>query len=275
MTRADRREDDPLAPTAHTPEVMPSEKFAGHVADRIVEILARNLGRKRRVTFVPTAGRTPIETYRALRDRSCGVVDWRRVRLVQLDEYLGLAPDDPKSLASLLTTELVRPLGLDDVVYFNDASGRLRVDPADYERNLGTIDLVVHGVGRNGHIGFNEPLSDRDSPSRIVRLAGSTLRANFSAPADRHRYRFGVTLGLTCLRRAEHSLVILTGSHKAHALHAMVERPRSVRCPASALTGLPGTRIYADAEAAMRLTNVPHTPTTVSLVPEATNLTAT
>jgi glucosamine-6-phosphate deaminase len=182
-----------------------------------------------------------------LRQRYAAALDWGRVHIVQMDEYAGLGMGDPRSLAHCIFGELVAPLRAGGFSHFNDAAGRLIRPLAQYEAALERIDLVVHGIGRNGHIGFNEPGSAVDSGCRVVRLAGSTLRAN------RVDARDGVTLGLKSLLAARATLLLATGHEKAAALGRALSGPPSDRCPASRLRGCRNVVVLADALAASRV----------------------
>ena len=217
------------------PWVLAREALNQAAARWIVDTLSERLEEAGHACLVPSAGRTPLATYAVLRDRYRDAIDWRRVHLVQMDEYKGLPTDDPRSFADYLRCHLVEPLGIGAFTHFNDADGRLLRSPADYERDLPPIDLVVHGIGRNGHIGFNEPGAAFTSATREVRLSPSTLGANFTVDADRQACATGVTLGLRCLLAARQSLLLAWGVEKADALRRALCDAPSPRCPASGL----------------------------------------
>jgi len=234
------------------PWVLSREALGLAAAGWIVAALSARLRATGRACLVPSAGRTPIATYAALRARYRDAIDWRCVHLVQMDEYKGLAPDDPRSLAGYLRCQLVEPLGIGTFTHFNGADGRLLLSPAAYERRLPPIDLVVHGIGRNGHIGFNEPGAAFTAPTREVRLSASTLRANFATDVDRQACATGLTLGLGCLLAARQSLLLAWGVEKAGALRRALCAAPSPRCPASGLRLTGRLTVMADPEAARR-----------------------
>ena len=115
----------------------------------------------------------------------------------------------------------------------------------------GGIDLLVLGLGPNGHIGFNEPGSGFSSSTRVVELTSASLTSNA-------RYWGGVegvpkkgyTLGLGVLRRARKTLLLVNGKHKAKILKQMLEGPISEDLPATCLRDMPDVTIIADAAAA-------------------------
>ncbi len=232
------------------PWVLARAALSRAAARWIVDTLSDRLKSAGHACLVPSAGRTPLATYAVLRDRYRDAIDWRRVHLVQMDEYKGLAPDDPRSFADYLRRHLVEPLGVGAFTHFNGADGRLLRSPAAYERDLPPLDLVVHGIGRNGHIGFNEPGAAFTSATRPVRLSPSTLGANFVLDADRQACAMGVTLGLRCLLAARQSLLLAWGVEKADALRrALCDTPSS-RCPASGLRLTGRLMVMADPDAA-------------------------
>jgi glucosamine-6-phosphate deaminase len=240
-------------PSRPTIEILDEAALAARAAAVIVSTLQHAIDRHGGAVLVPSAGRTPTRTYQALRERYRDALAWRRVHVLQMDEYRGLAPDDPRSLARYLMDELVQPLRVGGFTHFNDRAGRL-LRPLDaYADAAGTIDLAVHGIGRNGHVGFNEPGSPIDSKVRSVRLAPSTLRANFATDADRQRCREGLTLGLAPLRAARNSLLLAIGIEKAAAMRRALNLPPSNRCPASRLRGCPNLLVLADTAAASLL----------------------
>jgi len=231
-------------------EVLDEAALPARAAGMIVSKLRDAIGERGSAVLVPSAGRTPTPTYRALCATHASSLDWRRVEIVQMDEYRGLGPDDPLSFAHYLSAELVQPLHVGAFTHFNDRTGALIRPLESYERSAGTIDLVVHGIGRNGHVGFNEPGSPIGSGCRSVRLAASTLQANFATDAERHRCREGLTLGLRSLRAARNSLLLAIGIEKAAAMRHACSSPPSNQCPASRLRGCRNLVVLADPAAA-------------------------
>jgi glucosamine-6-phosphate deaminase len=126
----------------------------------------------------------------------------------------------------------------------------------EHERRIeaaGGLDVVVLGLGQNGHLGFNEPGSTEDSGARMVQLEGISVEANRKWFEGRYAPDQGVTIGLKTILRARDILVVAYGSHKAEAVRAMVQGPRGVECPASFLQGHPGAYLFVDEMAAGKL----------------------
>ena len=224
--------------------------LARAAADAIARALSRTIALQGEAVWTPSAGRTPTLTYRFLRQDHRQSLDWGAVRLVQMDEYLGLPPHHPASLAFYINRHVAEPLGIRDFACFNGDDGTLRMPPERFEQiHAARIDLAVHGVGRNGHIGFNEPGSSPTSLSRTIMLDASTYEDNFANAADRARFRSGVTLGLRALLGARDTVVLATGRHKAAAVCAMLAGPVSKRCPASFLRRSSGVTAFLDSAA--------------------------
>jgi glucosamine-6-phosphate deaminase len=188
------------------------------------------------MVVVPT-GTTPLGLYAELATRADdGSFDPSQLTPVQLDEYLGLEPDDRRSFFRWMRRSFLEPLAIGE-----DRVLRLPLDgdPARFDRTLadrGGIDLAILGLGGNGHLGFNEPPSDRDSPTRRVRLTPETLEANArywgrieDVPTE------AVTIGLGSLLAARHILLVVQGSSKHAIVRRALEGPVGPDVPASFL----------------------------------------
>lgn len=255
-----------LGRCAVSPELLPTDRvvlpvhvydealFAPCVAARIATILRGVLSAQRQATVIVSAGRTPTATYRALREHR-EAVDFSRVRLVQMDEYAGLPPGDESSLAAYLQGEVAEPLGIGEFATFHDAHGLPARTLRAHEALALSADLVVHGIGRNGHLGFNEPPSGPAEASRRVWLDPRTCRDNGMA-AQRLR---AVTLGTAVLLTARHTLLLARGAAKAAAVAGAVQGPMSRRCPASWLQSVSGCSVHLDPPAASALHVLPLT----------------
>lgn len=202
--------------------------------------------------FVPSAGRTPIPVYRYMVKHFRHVIDWRRVIVVQMDEYCGRSYRDKESMSAFIEAALIEPLGVTNYVSFFDYDGRPKRSLVEYEQyiaKLGGIDVVCHGIGTNGHIGFNEPGTPWDSPTRTVQLAQSTIKANFDDATINagNAAANGVTLGLSVLSSARHAFLLLAGTGKDHAVRRLFEDPPSTDLPASSLSRNERVTIICDA----------------------------
>lgn len=228
-------------------EILDRDRLAVRVADRIAHMLRDRLSRHPRAIVAASVGETFVDSYAALRERHRTSVDWSRVVCVQMDEYAGLGGAHSQSLAFRLRRDVVDLLGIKSFLRFYDDDGRPTASLADYEqrlRDLGGIDCAIHGVGRNGHIAFNEPGAPAPERTRRVRLAESTRRANGVA------FRTGVTLGMDRLCEARLSIVALIGAHKRAAAKLLLCVPPGPDNPAGRLVSRGDAHIYLDHAAA-------------------------
>lgn len=190
-------------------------------------------------------GHTPMPTYAELARRAAaGEADFGRVTAVQLDEYVGVPEDDPRSLWAWMERAFVRPLGITRTVRLTD--------PAAFDaelRALGGIDLALLGLGPNGHLGFNEPPSGPDAPTRRVTLTPASLESNRAYWGDLGVPGEALTAGMPAILGAQRVLLLVTGEHKREVLRRTLREAPTPEVPASFLQRAPLT-VLADAAAA-------------------------
>jgi glucosamine-6-phosphate deaminase len=159
-----------------------------------------------------------------------------------LDEYVGVAPEDPRSFSYFMHQHLVSRTDLAaDCVYLPVGSvENLFAEADDYEtriKDAGGIDLQLLGLGRNGHLGFNEPGSSLRSLTRVKALTSDTLVANEQDLPDLGSGRpdAAITMGLGTILDARRCFLLALGESKADAVAAMIEGSVTAHVPASAL----------------------------------------
>jgi glucosamine-6-phosphate deaminase len=235
--------------------IVPSPADAGAlVADEIAALIAR---RPDAVLGLAT-GSTPEPVYAALRPRLEGV-DVSQVRGFALDEYVGIDPEHPESYRSVITRQVVEPLGLDParIQTPNGALASIQHAGEDYERAIaaaGGIDLQILGIGTSGHIGFNEPGSSFASRTRVKTLIAQTRRDNarfFDSVDDVPMHC--ITQGLGTILDARHLFLLAFGRGKAHAVAGAVEGPVTSSLPGSAIQLHEHVTVVVDEEAAAEL----------------------
>lgn len=203
-------------------------------------------------------GSTPLPVYQALRTRISGV-DVSRVRGFALDEYVGIDPAHPESYRSVITREVVEPLGLDPqrIHVPNGAEATIQHAGEDYEAAIteaGGVDLQILGIGTDGHIGFNEPGSSFASITRVKTLTEQTREDNarfFDSIDDVPMHC--ITQGLGTILRARHLVLLAFGEGKAQAVADAVEGPLSAILPGSAIQLHPHATVVVDEAAASKL----------------------
>lgn len=232
-------------------DVRPTAKeVAAFAAQSIVDVLRR---KPDAVLGLPT-GNTAIPVYRELvAAYRSGQVSFGEATILNVDEYAGVGPDDPNSFAFFMLEHLLRHVDLPPE-RFHIPNG-LAQNPAEeagrYEAlisSLGGLDLLLLGLGRNGHIAFNEPGSLPESRTRLVQLAPMTIEANDAASSGTPIE--AITIGIATILGARRILVAVTGRQKQAALKAMLSCAPVSQCPASALNRHPDVLVLADSEAA-------------------------
>ena len=187
-------------------------------------------------------GSSPVGAYQKLIQwHRAGILDFSACWAVNLDEYVGLTKDDPQSYAYFMRTNLFDHIDLPESRRNipdganSDADGECaRYDKVIEE--LGGIDLQLLGIGRNGHIGFNEPGEVFVRDTNCVRLTSSTIEANrrfFDREEDVPRRAY--TMGMGAIMLAQKVLMVASGKDKAEAVVAAVRGPITPRVPASIL----------------------------------------
>ncbi|MBX6748096.1 MAG: glucosamine-6-phosphate deaminase [Micromonosporaceae bacterium] len=233
--------------------IVPDERAGGRLA---AARIARLVTAKPDAVLGLATGATPLSTWAALAEYG---LDLSRVRGFALDEYVGLPAGHPESYREVLMRTVVKPLGLSpDLVHVpGDDGGDIATAGQRYEeaiRAAGGVDLQVLGIGRTGHIGFNEPGSSLASLTRVKTLTEQTRRDNarFFASLDEVP-RHCITQGLGTILRARELLLLAWGEAKAEALAAAVEGPVTASLPASAIQLHPEVTVIVDEAAASRL----------------------
>ena len=206
-------------------------------------------------------GSTPLGMYRELaRMHREDNLDFSRVITFNLDEYLGLAADHPQSSHAFMQTSFFDHANVaPENIHIPDgaASGDLDEYCARYEASIqraGGIDLQILGIGRNGHIGFNEPSSSLASRTRIKTLTRHTLEDNRRLfPEGQSVPEAAITMGIGTILDARKILLLASGPSKARALARAIEGPVTASVTASALQLHRDVTILADEQAAAEL----------------------
>jgi glucosamine-6-phosphate deaminase len=230
---------------------------ASNLAARIVARLVRE---KPAAVLGLAAGRTPQLLYSELvRMHRLEGLDWSRVTTFNLDEYVGLPAEHPASYHSFMSENLFRHVGVDPGRAFvpDGMAADIPVCCARYEqaiRDAGGIDLQILGIGRQGHIGFNEPSSSLASRTRIKTLTETTRADNAAEFGGVDRVPLHViTMGIGTILDSRACLMLAFGKHKATAVAAAVEGPVTAMVPASALQMHEHATVLLDEEAASEL----------------------
>jgi glucosamine-6-phosphate deaminase len=233
--------------------IQPGSESATAIATRII---ARLLREKPNAVLGLATGSTPLLLYRALARMK---LDWRKVTTFNLDEYVGLPAGHPQSYHHFMRENLFRHVNISPKnTHIPDGMTKdVAKFCAQYERRIaaaGGIDLQVLGIGTDGHIGFNEPISSLASRTRIKTLTPLTRRDNarFFGSADEVPHH-AITMGLGTIMEARQCVMLAFGSKKARAVAATVEGPMTANVPASILQIHPSAKVILDQGAAAKL----------------------
>ncbi len=235
------------------------------LAHRIIEAIASATANKGHCVLGLATGSTPIGIYRELvRRYQRGEVDFSNVITFNLDEYFPMEPNSIHSYRRYMMENLFDHVNIDpaNIHIPNGKTDRenLRRHCEDYEAAIleaGGIDFQILGIGRSGHIGFNEPGSSPDSRTGLITLDTVTRR---DAAAD----FFGesnvpleaITMGIATILESKRIALIATGEHKARIVKRAVEGEISSDVTATYLQDHPAATVYLDPPAAAELTRV-------------------
>jgi glucosamine-6-phosphate deaminase len=228
-------------------------------------ILARLVREKPDAVLGLATGRTPLRLYQELirihRDEG---LDFSRVTTFNLDEYVGLPATHDQSYRWFMRENFFRHVNIDQRrTHVPDGTATdLHVECRDYEKRIadaGGIDLQLLGLGRNGHIGFNEPTGSLRSRTWIKILSEQTLRDNSAVFGDISGMpRHAITMGIGTILEARRILLLAFGPAKVRAVANMIEGPLAAICPASALQQHPRATIVLDESSSAGLQYADH-----------------
>jgi len=226
------------------------------------QLIATAVKKKPALVLGLATGSTMVGLYQQLvRKHKEGAIDFSQVVTFNLDEYLGLPAFHPQSFHHFMQETLFRHINVQPRnIHIPD--GTIRGDYeqycASYEqaiRDAGGIDVQLLGVGRNGHIGFNEPTSSLGSRTRLKVLSQETLDDNSRFFASREESpQCSITMGIGSILEARKILLLATGESKADAVAKSISGPVTSAVPASALQLHPDVTFLLDEAAASELT---------------------
>ncbi|WP_394205241.1 glucosamine-6-phosphate deaminase [Shewanella waksmanii] len=237
-------------------------KNSAEVAEYGANIFIKQLQEKANSVLGLATGSTPVALYQKLIEATqAGAISFKDVTTFNLDEYLGLAGTHPQSYRYFMNEQLFDHVDID--------KSHTHVPPGDaadpvaacegYEQQIsdaGGIDIQLLGIGRNGHIGFNEPSSGLMSRTRVKTLTKATIddNARFFA-ADEYQPHLSITMGIGTILDAKKVVLLATGENKADAILATVEGALTASCPASALQLHRDAVLVIDEAAASKLSD--------------------
>jgi galactosamine-6-phosphate isomerase len=201
------------------------------------------------------SGKSPVSFLRIIRNhyqKQKTKPDWF---FIGLDEWVGVSQSEKGSCRQFFDEHLFQPLGVPEerISFFDGMAEDLEAECRKAEQFVAGhkgIDIAVLGIGTNGHLGLNEPGSDRDSRTQVVDLTPSTIAAAqsyFDGPKD---VRQGITLGLGLLLEARMIFLLAGGDTKKEVIRSVVEGPLTAEIPGTWLQEHPQCFLYLDEAAA-------------------------
>jgi glucosamine-6-phosphate deaminase len=230
-------------------------------AELTSRLIAARLRAKPDLVLGLATGRTMERVYDRLAAKHQGEgLDFSRCRTFNLDEYIGVPPEDEHSYRFYMNHHLFSRVNIDlaNTHVPDGMAADLHAAAARYEqliREAGGIDVQLLGIGEAGHIGFNEPLSALMSRTREKALTPVTRKQNaamFGGDSDKVPKR-AVTMGVGTILDARELLLLATGAAKASILAKAVEGPITAMISASAMQLHPSCKVIIDEEAAQEL----------------------
>ncbi len=218
-------------------------------------ILEKLINREVNVLGLATGG-TPVGLYEHLIKKIHNKgLSLSHLHTVNLDEYIGLAADDPNSYHQYMEDVLFKHIDIpsNNAHLPHGDAENVTYECERYEQlihQLGGVDLQLLGIGNNGHIGFNEPGSPFDGRTMVVDLAPSTIEANGRYFKDPNNVpRQAITMGIKTIMDSKSILLLASGVEKAEAIKELIEGEVSEKTPATVLQKHPNITIIADEEA--------------------------
>jgi glucosamine-6-phosphate deaminase len=221
--------------------------------------------RKNDLVLGLATGKTPLGLYeRLIGFYKKGEMDFSSVIAFNLDEYLGLGETHPQSFAYYMDRNLFRQVNIrkENAHHFEGQPGDIEEHCRAYEhkiKSVGGIDVQILGIGKNGHIAFNEPGSALSSRTRLKILTRETIEANRPFFKDeRDVPRFCLTMGIGTILEAKTIILLASGKEKAEIVARAIEGPVTASVPASVLQFHPRAKLVIDEAAASGLANGPY-----------------
>ncbi|MGN1343357.1 MAG: glucosamine-6-phosphate deaminase [Traorella sp.] len=202
-------------------------------------------------------GSTPLGLYKnMIEDHKTNGTSYKDVTTFNLDEYVGLDRNHRESYYTFMHQNLFSQIDIkEENVHL--PYGNTKEDCDAYEKAMEDyqVDIQLLGIGGNGHIGFNEPGTPFTETTHIVDLQERTRKDNarfFDNDINQVPTQ-AITMGIATIMKAKKVLLVATGANKADAVKAMINDPKSVNCPASALQDHPDVVVVLDKAAASKL----------------------
>lgn len=229
------------------------------LAEKAARVIIDLVVHKPNAVLCLAGGETPRLAYTRLAAMAKGEkINFSGVEFVGLDEWVGIPPSNNGSCYYFLNEAVFKTLGVqkEKIHFFNSMSNNL---PAECERvnsnvsERGGIDLILVGVGMNGHIGFNEPGISPELLAHVVELEASTKEVGQKYFSSTTALSKGISLGMAQVMQARKVLLLATGSKKADIIKKALQEKITNAVPASLIRNHPNAFVLLDKAAASLL----------------------
>ena len=227
---------------------------------KAADIIKNLLIKKNDAVLGLATGSTPIGLYKYLIEMNKDhVIDFSKVKTVNLDEYIGLGSNDSQSYRYFMNTNFFNHINIDknNTYVPNGLAENLEEEGRRYDKviaELGGIDLQILGIGNNGHIAFNEPNRKLTAGTHVTPLTESTIKANsrfFDCIDDVPKT--ALTMGLGQIMKARKIILVASGRNKADAVKQLLNGKITTECPATMLQMHNDVTVIIDKEIAEKL----------------------
>ncbi|CAD2075439.1 glucosamine-6-phosphate deaminase [Jeotgalicoccus meleagridis] len=225
------------------------------MSDKAADILFDVITSKERPVIGLATGSTPEGTYKALSDKlNSSTVDQSKITTFNLDEYVGLDRNHNQSYAYYMNENFFNHVSIpeENINLLNGKAADEEEEVKSYEEKIDEqgLDIQLLGIGRNGHIAFNEPGTSFDSLTHAVELTEETIEDNSRFFDDKESVPSrALSMGLKSIMKAKKILILINGENKKEALSELLNGVVTEENPASILNNHPDVTIIADSAA--------------------------
>ncbi|MEA5004536.1 MAG: glucosamine-6-phosphate deaminase [Christensenella sp.] len=232
-------------------------KLSAAIAEEIENVVSK----KQDALMCLCAGHSPVPVMKQLvRDAQANKYPADSFRFLSLDEWVGLGIEDPGSCIHDVSKYFLEPLALErgERMFFFDGQSDDLQEECDgaqkfIEQNGGAIDVILLGIGMNGHIGFNEPGTKETDGIRVVTLSQTSKTVGVKYFDKDYELTSGITIGIPQIMQAKKVIVMAFGEHKADIVEQTIKGEKTVDCPVTLIRDHADITFYFDKAAAKKI----------------------
>lgn len=222
------------------------------LSEKASEILVKEIKNKKRINILLATGKTPSELYKKLSEEyNKKNISFSKMNIFNLDEYYPVRKNDKRSFNYYLRKKLIDKIDAkeENIFLINGETKNPKKECEDYENKIrkNPIDIAILGVGKNGHIAFNEPGSKINSKTRVVKLTKETINRNSSF--FKKVPNKAITLGIKTILASKKIILLASGKEKEKAIDRLINGKISEEYPISFLKNHKNLLVIIDREA--------------------------